>query len=1681
MKIRNATIQIVKTKKYENADFAVLVCNNPDGCFPCNLDFWIKMSSSDASNASYDCFGMMSDTNLPRSLVGIEGYDDASEDVPSQPDYSFENLDSCVKFSLRVLGLAKTYFTVAVKCKKGTLAKAFFEARDIAFVEAIAGKEYCVSRINGLEWMTQNFDSERKGFYYGRTKENQSLGKLYPFAEAAELCPKGWHLPTEEEIWALASSVGGIAEAGKKLKSKIGWNHGLDGTDEFGFGAIPSGFYDPALLNNPYPDGVVGALLSDRFEPLTNDIEQILIKEPSVFAGFGSEFRMWLEGSKYLAIRQDNSMSVGSASRSMALSVRYVRDYRLIDTAPRFGGETFSCDSFKAVPYGEIVEDRDVAVGDMEFQDKTMEEVPLDEDPVFKYTYPVWNLEAGRYFNIMWRDDNDEFHLQPVPPEWQSLTQRQKYEYAVNWTLHSTSLPPGKMKFYYWIKDSSTQRKSGVDAAVAANWTEGLPVPVCDPFCSYEKRGSNAQGFETIDPFKGFNPDSVRKMITPFQGQWSDCVLVMEKYDSSLEKWSGFKMALYGRSWIFYDGIHYEAPEGATELHLTSPGDLKGDIIRPDTGEDAFLWFKGRSEFKRQMTQAAKKEGVIAVLDGDIEAVDYFMSDVNGLTVYEAKAMDGKFVWAYKKEGCLKGKQSEFGLIRCGQMVSDFNNALAAADSAASQDDYLNEILAIAESVRKQYECNLVELDEYGMNEFLDRKGLVSFSGVPSMLLEFVAGTTLKCSAIAIEGVIPNACNKLSLPQTDVEFMQPRAGAYGQGAADRAWDELISLSAKSLTFMTYPHTGYKLMSESTWEQGLPEKGRLEFRADAVVKKRGGGGELEAKAVDCKLAFLPSGEAEGSIGFKLLDLENASVTACKENWPRIKRLEARGECSLTIDMKDWKKPAHFADEIIVRKDSVLKIEIMAAETSLSDSGCMIALEGELKWRVPWQSFCSIIFNGESLANPAKLSDEFGRLRLSRHGEKEAWKNALVINALALIGTPPLLNSRVEYWEGYEDEEENYYMKFITKEPEEKEEADEEEELAEEETAEEATVPEPWWHFGVIDKKPGLWEHDKKEGLVEFRLQEETCWDIGKYYALTEGNHLGWFEGRSSEKQSLTVRLPGDESYFGKAAVYCIEDGIMEESPFILWNAVRKDLVELWNLDEMKTLRRGELILEHGWGIWIGGRKWRPEFELWFTPDLENVPMARLDLPITDIEPDKPRYDREQDDVLEAKNKYRTNIYTKLRLRLSLIKYPYDIPNGKIEVRFLLCNEWVVLEKSIRLVSTVRDSCLVRFHSHSPESRQLISSPGSVMVDIVNINSWNESVLDEVAEIVNPLEFEDGKSVKGLAEFVPFEVRDKHGKPMWYGDKWPIKNELGYTCGVRRKLKVIGAGSIKVRVNLRGAKTLHEDRGWLCDEQLRQNLGKKLDLVSWLPRHLLGSELVGLVKMFQDTLNCCFADNETNSPIGILEKIARLRDLKDIDRMEPRYFQYYADLFGVELTTGMALLEAFPEDERHMHARDVLRAYSAFQKEKTSMTALQTLLSMFGVFAEIRHLYSEKYSPDDESDWSMEQSSSNRRTQHFTLFLRVDDDEFLGFSPAFKQLIDDIKPATMVFKGWTGNFKVALEDGEPMTLTPGSTLKALNTMQSSEVQQLLWIDENLLEDQAVIDEREEVKKYISENIS
>ena len=134
----------------------------------------------------------------------------------------------------------------------------------------IGGRVYRTVTIGGATWLAENLDYKFSGvdiapsgspstpaaWYYNNDEATYGIdgtrkcGLLYNWHAVkllndnrSELMP-GWHVPTDGEWTALSNAVGGAGVAGTGLKAtNVSWATSWGGTDDYGFGALPAGYY----------------------------------------------------------------------------------------------------------------------------------------------------------------------------------------------------------------------------------------------------------------------------------------------------------------------------------------------------------------------------------------------------------------------------------------------------------------------------------------------------------------------------------------------------------------------------------------------------------------------------------------------------------------------------------------------------------------------------------------------------------------------------------------------------------------------------------------------------------------------------------------------------------------------------------------------------------------------------------------------------------------------------------------------------------------------------------------------------------------------------------------------------------------------------------------------------------------------------------------------------------------------------------------------------------------------------------------------------------------------------------------------------------------------------------------------------------------------------------------------
>jgi uncharacterized protein (TIGR02145 family) len=126
------------------------------------------------------------------------------------------------------------------------------------FVDPRDSKAYKIVKIGKQTWMAENLNYEVGESWCVHLNDSYCYiyGRTYDWKTAKDACPRGWHLSSREEWNNLIKATGDEKFAHEKLKSEKGWDgrgaggddFGADecsnGTDEFGFSALPGGYYN---------------------------------------------------------------------------------------------------------------------------------------------------------------------------------------------------------------------------------------------------------------------------------------------------------------------------------------------------------------------------------------------------------------------------------------------------------------------------------------------------------------------------------------------------------------------------------------------------------------------------------------------------------------------------------------------------------------------------------------------------------------------------------------------------------------------------------------------------------------------------------------------------------------------------------------------------------------------------------------------------------------------------------------------------------------------------------------------------------------------------------------------------------------------------------------------------------------------------------------------------------------------------------------------------------------------------------------------------------------------------------------------------------------------------------------------------------------------------------------------
>ena len=129
---------------------------------------------------------------------------------------------------------------------------AFLVACSESFTDPRDGQSYDIVKIGSLTWFAENLNFATEGSVCpeGDNRNCDRYGRLYTWDVAQGICPEGWRLPDSADFANLIETSGGASRAGESLKSTGGWFKKGNGSDAFGFNALPAGYRGAVSKND---------------------------------------------------------------------------------------------------------------------------------------------------------------------------------------------------------------------------------------------------------------------------------------------------------------------------------------------------------------------------------------------------------------------------------------------------------------------------------------------------------------------------------------------------------------------------------------------------------------------------------------------------------------------------------------------------------------------------------------------------------------------------------------------------------------------------------------------------------------------------------------------------------------------------------------------------------------------------------------------------------------------------------------------------------------------------------------------------------------------------------------------------------------------------------------------------------------------------------------------------------------------------------------------------------------------------------------------------------------------------------------------------------------------------------------------------------------------------------------
>lgn len=205
------------------------------------LTFEIKLSQFsiiDTSKSEY------SDLMYANNCNTVEAYNDF---LTKYPNGKFSNLILSKMILLESEFSVRKVDSIFVNSEDDLVPFSGYKSDFLYFTDNRDEQTYRIIKIGKKFWFAENlrYKPDNGGFWAYNNNDSlvNKYGYLYDWQTANAVCPKGWHLSTDEDWNMLEEYCGGRTNAGITLKSKSGWyKYNSGGKNNLGFSAIAAGY-----------------------------------------------------------------------------------------------------------------------------------------------------------------------------------------------------------------------------------------------------------------------------------------------------------------------------------------------------------------------------------------------------------------------------------------------------------------------------------------------------------------------------------------------------------------------------------------------------------------------------------------------------------------------------------------------------------------------------------------------------------------------------------------------------------------------------------------------------------------------------------------------------------------------------------------------------------------------------------------------------------------------------------------------------------------------------------------------------------------------------------------------------------------------------------------------------------------------------------------------------------------------------------------------------------------------------------------------------------------------------------------------------------------------------------------------------------------------------------------------